>query len=104
MSKYTDNEEKIMTAKGREIIRKEAEASIDIILRKAKYSENVFDFLNTVQGTGQAKVIFQKKQQLSKEIQNLLGVETQTSKRIFSTLNTLGEFIHSQSTFANRSV
>lgn len=100
MSKYKVNEEKMMTAKGRESIRKEAEASIDIILRNAKYSENVFDFLNTVKGTGQAKVIFKEKQKLSKEIQNLLGVETETSKRIFSTLNTLGEFIHSQSTFA----
>jgi len=100
MSKYKKNEERMMSAKGRRIIRDEAKASVDIILRNAKYSENVFDFLNTVKGTGQAKVIFKEKQKLSKEIQDLLGLEEQTSKRIFSTLNTLGEFIHSQSTFA----
>jgi len=100
MTKYKDNVELMKTVKGRETVRNQAKASVDIILRNAKYSENVFDFLNTVKGTGQSKVIFKEKQKLSKEIQNLLGVETQTSKRIFSTLNTLGEFIHSQSTFA----
>ena len=100
MTKYKDNVELMKTVKGRETVRNQATASVDIILRNSKYSENVFDFLNTVKGTGQAKVIFKEKQKLSKEIQNLLGVETQTSRRIFSTLNTLGEFLHSQSTFA----
>ena len=100
MTKYKDNVELMKTVKGRETVRNQATASVDIILRNARYSENVFDFLNTVKGTGQAKVIFKEKQKLSKEIQNLLGVETQTSRRIFSTLNTLGEFLHSQSTFA----
>ena len=45
------------------------------------------------------KVIFKEKRKIADEIKNLLGVETNTGSRIFSTLNTLSDFVYKHNTF-----
>ena len=78
---------------------KQAEAQVEVILREAKYSDDLFQFLNTVSGGPNSKVIFKEKRKIADEIKNLLGVETNTGSRIFSTLNTLSDFVYKHNTF-----
>jgi hypothetical protein len=80
---------------------KQAEAQVEVILREAKYSDDLFQFLNTVRGGPNSKVIFKEKRNIADEIKNLLGVETNTGSRIFSTLNTLSDFVYKHNTFQN---
>ena len=79
-------------------LRAQAAAQVEIILRDAKYSSNYFDYVNTVSAGKNSKVIFAEKQKIATEIQDLLGKQTSTSSRVFSTINTLGEFITRQGT------
>ena len=80
-------------------LRKQAEATVNNLLRDAKYSDDFFTFLNTINAGKDSKIVFNKKKELASEIQNLLGIETQSSKRVFSTLNTLSDFLYKQATF-----
>ena len=82
-----------------DVLKKQAEASVDILLREAKYSDDMFQFLNTVKGGKDASIIFKEKLKIHKSIENLLGKETNTGNRVFSTINTLSDFIAKQNTF-----
>ena len=82
-----------------DVLKKQAQASVDILLREAKYSDDMFQFLNTVKGGKDASIIFKEKLKIHKSIENLLGKETNTGNRVFSTINTLSDFIAKQNTF-----
>jgi hypothetical protein len=83
----------------KEIVKQKAEASINNLLRDAKYSDDFFQFINTINAGKDSKIIFDKKKNIAKEIQNLLGKEDNTSTRVFSTINTLSDFLYKQNTF-----
>ena len=83
----------------KQILRKQAEGAVNNILRDAKYSDDFFQFVNTINAGKDGKVIFDKKKNIAKEIQNLLGKETNTANRIFSTVNTLSDFLYKQNSF-----
>ena len=82
-----------------DVLKKQAEASVTILLREAQYSDDMFQFLNTVKGGKDASIIFKEKLKIHKSIENLLGKETNTGNRVFSTINTLSDFIAKQNTF-----
>jgi len=75
-----------------------ATAEVDNILRTAKYSDDFFNFIDNVKGSKDGKVIFAERQKIAKEIENLLGVETQASSRIFNSLADVSQFISRQQT------
>lgn len=83
----------------KKIVKQKAEASVNNILRDAKYSDDFFQFVNTINAGKDSKIIFDKKKNIAKEIQNLLGKEDNTSTRVFSTINTLSDFLYKQNTF-----
>jgi hypothetical protein len=82
-----------------DVLKKQAQASVDILLREAQYSDDMFQFLNTIKGGKDASIIFKEKLKIHKSIENLLGKETNTGNRVFSTINTLSDFIAKQNTF-----
>ena len=83
----------------KQVLRKQAEGAIEVLLRDAKYSDDFFQFINTVNAGKDSKVIFDKKKNIAKEIQNLLGKEDNTATRVFSTINTLSDFLYKQNSF-----
>ncbi len=83
----------------KQLLRKQAEGAIEVLLRDAKYSDDFFQFINTVNAGKDSKVIFDKKKNIAKEIQNLLGKEDNTATRVFSTINTLSDFLYKQNSF-----
>ena len=83
----------------KQVLRKQAEGAVEVLLKDAKYSDDFFQFINTVNAGKDSKVIFDKKKNIAKEIQNLLGKEDNTATRVFSTINTLSDFLYKQNTF-----
>ena len=83
----------------KELLKKQAEGAVNNILRDAKYSDDFFQFANTINAGKDSKIIFDKKKNIAKEIQNLLGKEDTTSARVFSTINTLSDFLYKQNSF-----
>ena len=78
-----------------------AKAEVTNILKNAKYSDDLFNFIDNVKGAKSGNVVFAERQKIAKEIQNLLGVETQASSRIFNTMADLSQFISRQQTMSD---
>mgnify|MGYP003671211490 FL=1 len=78
-----------------------ATAEVNNILKTAKYSDDFFNFIDNVKNSKQGEVVFAQRQKIAKEIENLLGVETEASSRIFNSLADVSQFISRQQTFSD---
>jgi hypothetical protein len=74
---------------------------VNNILKTAKYSDDFFSFIDNVKGAKSGDVVFAERQKIAKEIENLLGVETQASSRIFNTMADVSQFISRQQTLSD---
>ena len=78
-----------------------ATAEVNNILKTAKYSDDFFNFIDNVKNSKQGEVVFAQRQKIAKEIENLLGVETEASSRIFNSLADVSQFISRQQTLSD---
>jgi hypothetical protein len=81
-----------------EVLEEMAIAQVNNLLRTARYSDDLFSFIDTVRAGKTGDVVFAERQKIAKEIQNLLGIETQASNRIFNSMTDLSQFISRQQT------
>lgn len=87
--------------KSSEDLKKMAIGQVNNILRTAKYSDDFFSFIDNVKGAKSGDVVFAERQKIAKEIENLLGIETQASSRIFNTMADVSQFISKQQTLSD---
>ena len=80
------------------VLEEMAIAQVNNLLRTAKYSDDLFSFIDNVKAGKTGDVVFAERQKIAKEIQNLLGIETQASNRIFNSMTDLSQFISRQQT------
>ena len=87
--------------KSQEDLEQMAIGQVNVILKTAKYSDDFFSFIDNVKGAKSGDVVFAERQKIAKEIENLLGVETQASSRIFNTMADVSQFISKQQTLSD---
>ena len=87
--------------KSSEDLEQMAIGQVNVILKTAKYSDDFFSFIDNVKGAKSGDVVFAERQKIAKEIENLLGVETQASSRIFNTMADVSQFISKQQTLSD---
>ena len=84
--------------KSDKVLEEMATAQVNIILKTARFSNDLFSFIDNVKAGKTGDVVFAERQKIAKEIQNLLGIETQASSRIFNSMTDLSQFISRQQT------
>ncbi len=87
--------------KSSEDLEQMAIGQVNVILKTAKYSDDFFSFIDNVKGAKSGDVVFAERQKIAKDIENLLGVETQASSRIFNTMADVSQFISKQQTLSD---